>query len=108
MLDFLFALCSIKKEAAPKMKAFLFLYPIKPYFKVCIETHRRAFQENDYSPARISDIINSRYRQRGYAINWLMFGADKDPKEPDLSMVSDYIRIHKKDAILAAGVSFKA
>ena len=87
------------------MKAFLFLYPIKEYFEVCLETHQRAFERNNYDPRRINDIINARYRQRGYSIHWLLFSTDEDSKKPDLSIASDYITICEEDTILTAGIS---
>jgi hypothetical protein len=55
---------------------------------------------------RINDIIDARYRRRDYKIFWLMFSKEDSPQEPDLSIVSNYIKINEEDFILAAGVSF--
>lgn len=89
------------------MKVFLFLYPVRQFFSDRIETSPPALREGNHNPGRISDIIDARYRQRGYAINWLMFSTNEDPEKPDLSIVSSYIKICEEDTILVAGVSFK-
>ena len=89
------------------MRAFIFLYPIKKYFDTCLVEHLGLSKDSNNNFRRINDIIDVRYRQKGYVIYWLMFGAAENPKKPDLSTVSNYVRILKEDTILAAGVSFK-
>ncbi len=89
------------------MKAFLFLYPVNEYFEICLQQCQRDFTKNHYNHERINDIIDARYRQKGYAIHWLLFSAAGDSKKPDLSTISNCIKTSKKDIFLTAGVSFE-
>jgi len=88
------------------MKAFIFLYPISPYFDNCLVDHLRPSKNANNNFRRINDIIEARYRQKGYKIFWLIFSKENNPWEPDLSLVSDYIYIDKEDEIIAVGISF--
>ena len=88
------------------MKAFLFLYPIEKYFERSLKMNRIAFMEDNNFPKRINEIIDARYRQKGYRINWLMFSTDYDSTKPDLFSVSKYIIINQEDNVLTAGISF--
>lgn len=88
------------------MKAFIFLYPISPYFDSCLIDHLRPNKNANNNFRRINDIIDARYRQKGYKILWLIFSKEENSWEPDLSLVSDYIRIDKEDEIIAVGISF--
>lgn len=88
------------------MKVFLFLYPINYYFDSCLVDYLKPFENANNNFRRINDIIDARYRQRGYKVFWLMFSKENNPQEPDLSTISSYIRIDEKDSIIACGVSF--
>ena len=88
------------------MKVFIFLYPIWQYFDSCMVDHLRPSKTANNNFLRINDIIDARYRQRGYKIFWLMFSKEDKSSEPDMSIFSSYIRINEKDAIIACGVSF--
>lgn len=88
------------------MKAFIFLYPISQYFDSCLVDHLRPSKDANNNFRRINDIIDTRYRQKDYKIFWLIFSKENNPWEPDLSLVSDYIRIDKEDEIIAVGISF--
>jgi hypothetical protein len=88
------------------MKIFLFLYPISPYFDSCLIDHLKLNKNANNNFRRINDIIEVRYRQRGYKIFWVMFSKEDNLQEPDLSIVSNYITIDERDIVVAAGVSF--
>lgn len=85
---------------------YLFLYPIEDYFDSMIHAYG-SFLMGKYSPRRMDEIISARYRDACYGMNWLMFGLDNDPDEPDMSRVSQYIKIRDEDSVLCAGISFK-
>ena len=87
------------------MNQYLFLYPIKEYFESCIAY--RAFLEDGHRPVKLCEMINARYRNNGYGINWLLFGKDEDDSKPDFSKVPSFVDIEPRDGILVAGVSFK-
>jgi len=86
---------------------FLFLYPINRYFETCLVDCLGLFERANNNFKRINDIIDARYREKGYSINWLMFSEEGDPESPDLSLLSSYLRIMKKDNLLVSGISFK-
>lgn len=54
----------------------------------------------------IFEIINARYRDKNYEINWLFFSSEEDPKKPDTGHLPDYVDIRDSDRLLNAGVSF--
>lgn len=87
------------------MKAFIFLYPISHYFDSYLVNHLKPHETANNNFRRINDIIDTRYRQRGYKIFWVMFSKEDNLQESDLSIASIYIRIDEKDIIVAAGVS---
>ena len=89
------------------MNQYLFLFPIKEYFRPCIEWYGASFEVNGCEPEHINEIIDARYRKKGYRVYWLMFSQDSNTLKPDLSGISSSIRIHGRDTILAAGVSFR-
>ena len=88
------------------MKIFLFLYPIKQYFKSEIN-NSFLFRKKNHDPKRINSIINARYREKGYQMAWLMFSDPNEALRPDISSVSDYVEILKDDIIIVSGVSFE-
>jgi competence CoiA-like predicted nuclease len=57
-------------------------------------------------PERLREIIDKRYRKKGYRIVWLMFSSEEDKKQADLTKVSEFIQIKNEDWIFANGVSF--
>lgn len=86
------------------MKVFLFLYPIREYVEACLE--QTFFSYKGHKPERLGQIINVRYRQRGYQVIWLLFSDPQAPSQPNLSQISDIFRISEKDSYLACGVTF--
>ena len=93
----------MKTDKANKIKQFIFLYPIKEYFKFEIENgpHTRMkeelnkFQEN-YSRL-LNQAINLRYRQKGFAINYAVFGNRE---------VSKIIQIVNEDRVIKTRLNF--
>ena len=86
---------------------FLFLYPITRYFEACLVDCLRLFKGANNNFRRINDIIDARYRKRGYSVNWLMFSKERDLESPDLSLLSSYLRVMREDNLLVSGISFK-
>lgn len=90
------------------MKNYLFLYPIKEYFDYLIKNwYNDELSKSVKKPEYLNDIIDARYRNEGYLINWLLFSSVENPLKPDLSIISPIIKIHRKDEILVAGISFE-
>ncbi len=89
------------------MKIYLFLYPIKKYFEYSFSEVATILQENNLTPRRIDQIIDTRYRQNNFQIIWLVF-ADTihDQKNNCLNSISPYITIHKNDIILKSELTF--
>src|SRR3989338_10455034 len=83
------------------MRRFLFLYPIREY------VDREVTDAHDDLSAleRLNEIIDARYRQFGYQINWLLFSVGGRPNIPDLSLLDPRIKIHETDRIISAGLS---
>jgi hypothetical protein len=82
----------------------MFLFPTKPFIDSSLESC--AFERKGHKPCELFELIDARYRKADYAINWLLFSKDDNLSEPDLSQVPDYLKFHKKDNILNAGISF--
>ena len=89
------------------MKEYLFLYPIEEYVDNCIVHRTAGFEKGMYGFSYINKLIEVRYRDEGYGINWLLFSLDTDVQKPHLDLVSRYIEIRKEDRILNAGISFE-
>ena len=89
------------------MEQFLFLFPIEEYFKACLNSCR-IFSFKGYQPSELIDIINARYRDNEYGINWLLFSQENNLTKPDLTKIPEYVKIQKQDGILVSGVSFKS
>lgn len=90
------------------MKIYLFLYPIREYVEDALTgTILKLFTEQEHDANRLNDIINARYRVRGYAVWWLLFSASKqNPLLPDYGRLSRQITIDEQDAFFACGISF--
>lgn len=88
------------------MDQYLFLFPIKPFIDSSLDSC--AFERKGHKPRELFELIGARYRKDGYEINWLLFSKDNNLSEPDLSQIPDYVKFHKKDNILNAGISFKS
>lgn len=84
-------------------KALLFLYPIKEYFESSIQLSRNP----DCQPNRLNQIIEKRYREKGFRIFWVMFANPSDLEKPDLTRISKHIRPAKQDKFLSSGVTFE-
>jgi hypothetical protein len=78
------------------MKAFLFLYPIAEYFQ----------RENAPSKVikRLNELIQHRYRRRGYQVFWLLCSQEGNSKEPDRVLVDHRVKIEKNDRIICCGL----
>ncbi len=87
------------------MDQYLFLFPIKPFIDSSLDSC--AFERKGHKPCELFGLIDARYRKAGYGINWLLFSKDDNLSEPDLSQIPDYVKFHKKDNILNAGISFE-
>jgi len=76
-------------------KAFLFLYPIQPYFDFEIR-HRQADFRQKYSDL-LNLCIDRRYRQKNFTINYALF---------DDCQVADIIKLQPNDKIIKVGLDF--
>jgi hypothetical protein len=85
------------------MDQYIFLYPVKEYFMA--ELGKATLVENIGLTSTLFDIIDQRYRNNSYEINWLVFGKKGDKAKPYISNVPCYVRIKKGDRILSAGIT---
>ena len=85
------------------MKRFLFLYPIYEY----VDREITNTPDDLLIIERLNEIIDVRYRQLGYQINWLLFSIENNPNIIDLSIIDHRIGIYKTDRIIPAGLSRK-
>ncbi len=83
------------------MKQFLFLYPISEYFNREIADTAADL----HIIQRLNEIIDTRYRQSGYRVNWLLFSAVHNASIPNLSLLDRRILMRESDKIFPAGVS---
>ena len=84
-------------------KQFLFLYPISDYFQTLIGWEISGFKE--YTLRRVSDIVDKRYRQERFDVNWGFF-AGKKANVPDISIGQKGINIRHSDRKLSSGVRY--
>ncbi len=56
---------------------------------------------------RLMEIINARYRSRGYSVFWVHFAHPKNPQLPDLALHCRWIMRHRADKVLVANVAFE-
>lgn len=88
------------------MDQYLFLYPLKLYFDAAMEFYP-SFSWKDRKPSKLNEIINERYRNRGFDINWLFFSQEGNVSAPDMSGISEHIQVKQCDRILNSGISFE-
>lgn len=101
---------NLKTAKILPMKEFLFLYPVTPFLDYCLRLGTRENRRYHLADAlcdRFNDIIEARYRQRGFSVNWLMFSQDDQAQNPDLTLKAEEIAFNNEDRILTSGVSFK-
>jgi hypothetical protein len=87
------------------MDHYLFLYPQREYVDFEWENHKDRMDGT--TPAYLNDLIDARYRQQGFIINWLLFDEDDEPGKPASGSVSPWLQIRQGDRVLAAGVTFR-
>ncbi len=84
---------------------FIFLYPIKPYFEGLIGWKGSYSRFQNYTLNNISNMIDRRYRKKGFEINWVFFSGRKRAI-PDLSMNQGIISTRNHDKMISNGVDF--
>ena len=92
------------------MKVLVFLYPIKEYVDASLNRYRDSETPKEYArykPERFCQILDRRYRRKGYKIIWIMFSEKDERSEPDGSQLSEFMSIEAKDEVFANGVTFK-
>jgi hypothetical protein len=89
------------------MNEYLFLYPIAEYVDACTVHRSAGYEKGSGGFKRINQIIEARYRNKGYDVNWLLFSLKADNKLPDLGLTSPYFEIRTADRILNAEISFE-
>ena len=83
------------------------MYPIEEFFDSIWKHRKTCFQADGYSPKRIDEIIQARYRDKGYEVYWLLFSAEHIMEEPNISRIkSDIFTVYPNDNVISAGVSF--
>ena len=80
------------------------MYPYKSYFDNEMND-KSSFFRKGHSVQHLFDIINKRYREQGFDINWLFLSKEDDIKLPDMRSVPNYVDIREEDKILVAGVT---
>lgn len=91
------------------MKIFLFLYPIKPFIEQEVRNWFWRDEDEDVNPLdRLNDLVEVRYRQRGYQVCWVTFSVHGHPKEIEKRHVSERIIIRECDQLIPAGISFRS
>ncbi|MEK6861969.1 MAG: hypothetical protein AABY07_08440, partial [Nanoarchaeota archaeon] len=85
------------------MNQYPFLFPVKEYFEGMLSLLRLPRARVN----KLTDIIDVRYRNNNYGINWLLFSREDDLLKLDLDRVPNYVNIREGDEVLVAGVSFK-
>lgn len=90
------------------MRAFVFLYPIKPY--VDAMWYGRPVDPHEYrrQVAQLNHLIAVRYRRLGYKIFWAMFCLPNAESIPDMTLLAPGVRKLVRDPTLVADVSFRA
>lgn len=86
------------------MSEFLFLFPIQPYLDGVIGERGERWTHSDLLAPRLNVLIDKRYRQNGYGVNWVFFSEESDPSSPDWSLKAPEFNIEAEDRILTAGV----
>lgn len=90
------------------MKVFLFLYPIEQYFSNSSNQHvLRRIRERRLSVRYLNDIIQERYRKKGYQVAWMFFGGLADTHVPDTSLLSHYVDTKDGDIFVSSGVAYE-
>ena len=82
----------------------MFLYPISEFINAATII---SFKYEGHHASELFYLIDKRYREKEYDINWLFFSKENDSTAPDLSNKPDYVKIQNLDNILHAGVSFR-
>jgi len=91
------------------LKVLVFLYPIKEYFDASIgrrTTSEFDYYDSRYLPERLIQIVDRRYRRKGYKIVWIMFSSKENKSKPDCDQLSEFITIDDSDVVAANGVTF--
>ena len=96
---------TLEETDAGNGKQYIFLYPFREYFESMLNFCKTFYKEG-HSVDKLNDIITSRYRSKGYGINWVLFSDENDHEKPDTKGLSGFVAIEKEDRILNAGVSF--
>jgi hypothetical protein len=92
------------------MKGFLFLYPDKEHINWAVEQNSwwmNPREKGEYigKCEFLNKVIDRRYRQRGYLVNWVLFCKGDDRGLPNRSSISELIDIFDSDKIISAGIS---
>lgn len=84
---------------------YLFLYPLRQYFEGLFGW--RPGDANERSVKFLMRIINARYRDEGYDINWLVFGQDENLHEPNIGNIQKSVEVRVEDRLITAGIPYK-
>ncbi len=83
------------------MNEYVFLFPVAMYFDELPATYRLV--KRSFGPERLFQIIDARYRQQGYGINWV-FPSSCDLSDSDKWKVPEYADIRADDRILCGDI----
>jgi hypothetical protein len=61
-----------------------------------------------HSSTRLSEIIEGRYRRRGFKIVWLLFGREGQEAIPETERMSEIFATRNEDLLISSRVSFHA
>ena len=88
------------------MQQYLFLYPLQQYFDRAIRENA-SFRIYGYKPEKLFAIIDERYRNEGFGIDWLFFGKEGSVETPDRESASSHLVMHPQDRLLTSGITMR-
>jgi len=86
-----------------ELKIFAFVNPIKPYVKEILQNWRSM---DEPSCDRLNELVEIRYRSKGYQVVWLPFSKQGNRREVDESLLSTRIVFASQDLIIPVGVPY--
>lgn len=94
------------------MNHYLFVFPEReffytnPWFRDMERGHPDVLALVEGVCKEMRLIIDTRYRNKGYEIDWLLFSNPHNYEQPDLNSVEERVGILEKDRKLVAGISW--
>jgi hypothetical protein len=87
-----------------KVRVFLFLYPIHEYVEAIMGSRLKGPEGCPQN--RINQIINARYRRRGFKVVWVFFGVEGREDVPETERMCQIFTREAEDLVISSGISF--